>query len=1033
MNNFVKRIMFIVLCLIVVTGCEQSKPCVDADDFGIPKVRLKGTGIDVEGPLENQVSKWRDSGLVIDGTQIIFDVYGRWFPWLAGDSSLVRDPCRYWPNQVYPYSTGATDDSGIKIIPSSQPCWLTKGMGVYGLTVQTDGSGDPNLSDIWNFKALSDPNQNLATRRNPFGNTFHMGDPNISDLWPTRTFDIESDPGGGALKQGVRLTTYDAIGKPGKTRIGDRLYFKILDTFYADNGGSVVVKIRSGARNPAPGVFERLITMVSDVILGSAETIFRRLLDPSRSDIPRAIEAMLILFVAFYGLYYTMGMVSPETTQSMFLTQIIKFAIVAVLLSGYGYEFFYEYLLVFFKEGMIEIINIVSAPFTQGTAHATDRLTFFDDVFRKLLSEETNIKIASLLWQPNPNHNWYANLNVKGLIYIPVLYVFIGFFAVALLKALLIYLMALVSIGLLIAMAPILIPFMLFSKTKAMYEGWLKSLIGTVIQPILLFAFLTMMYVVLLSTLYKTLGYRTCWDTWWTGEIGYNGSPIDIVDVSSSSNDLKAWMPNIRNKWDNILVPPFYYSNYTTGGCSGGTTNVGPGGGDKFLDVDCSLVGEQCRLVDYPSLVPPDDSNCSTTAGTPHDPNDELQLSRALSGTVTSFEDIFFFGIVIFLMYLFSERIPQLARDIGGFSHGAALEGAAGALFADAKTFGKNPLGLGSLGGAIVSRAGKVTGISKITGAATRFKHGYQDFVGGRLDKYSDKFSMRTAKRLGMKATGTYKTYKEIEKLSKEGAAIKAGFQDAIGGKLDKISKYSGLTAPAKIPLKAADKLATKAIEAATGKDIGTLSPTHWGEQAIEKVGMGAGMVEGAIRHGIGSSPEKGEEAPSLIAGSTGKITTREEMHKQADKLLNKLHGLDPVKDKAQYDRVSGELTNINRQLDSLGTPEVAKPVEETGQQGTAGGLLDDVAIKTGGPTVDEIREREQREEQRREKEELEQKIKLIKDKEKLHQAEQLSSELSLAEAELRKLDPQVAENKPRIAGLELKVRNLKSDLDKLL
>lgn len=888
---------------MAVTGCEQYKPCIDADDFGYPKVMLNAQGIDVEGEKEKQVSKWQDSGLVIDGTQVIFDVYGRWFPWLLGDKNIVKETCTY--NNVSYTGPGAADDSGLMIDKNSPiPCWLARGMGVYGLTVKTGGSGFTNLPEYKDYSPLkspaSDPNRSISTRNFPANaNSFHMGDPDTFGLYyyDNPRFDFDSDPGGGAFKQGVRVGTYTNLGTAGKTQIGDRLYFKILDTYYKDNAGSVVVKIRSGARSPYPGVFEKLINSVSDIMLGSAETIFRRLLDPDRSPIPRAIHALLVLYIALYGLGYIMGMISPNTTQAVFLTKIIKFGVVATLLSGASYSFFYDHLLVLFNEGMKQSINLISGA-VSGVA-VTDRLTFFDDVFNKLFSEETNIKIASLFWKPNPTDRWYADINEKGLIYIPVLYIFIAFFAFALLKAVLVYLMTLIALGLLIALTPILVPFILFSKTNKIYEGWLKSFIGVTLQPILLFAFLTLMYVILLESLYKTLGYRVCWNTWWSGALFGEGSIIDVVDANSWTNDLKAWMPNIRDKWDAILVPPFFYNDLTVAGCGGGAKTVADSTGDLFLNVDCRLVGEHCRLVDYPSLVPADATKCPSAVAETNADNDALQLMRAQSGTVTSFEDLFFFGVVIFLMYLFSEKIPQLARDIAGMPAGASLETAAGGLWGNVTQMASNPLGIRSLGQAAFSGARRAAGIGSLTKG---FKH-WQDRVGGAIDQGTARLE-KGIKRKALNATGTYKINKGISKFSKgldnirnEGARGIHGVQDTIGGKLDKVVKAGDLAVS---PMKVADKLAVKGIQKATGKKFGT---------AWEGVGSIGGQVYGKLAYG---SKKKGVEEKSrkMLAGSTGDITMNKAAQKAAQKEMDALTKTktNPF-DKPFDDKYKGELS----------------------------------------------------------------------------------------------------------------------------
>lgn len=91
MIKYLYRIIIAVLCIAVLTGCEQSKPCIDADDFGFPKIALNAQGIDVEQSgadskgIPIQVSKWKDSELVI-GSQtntLAASAHERSAPWVG--------------------------------------------------------------------------------------------------------------------------------------------------------------------------------------------------------------------------------------------------------------------------------------------------------------------------------------------------------------------------------------------------------------------------------------------------------------------------------------------------------------------------------------------------------------------------------------------------------------------------------------------------------------------------------------------------------------------------------------------------------------------------------------------------------------------------------------------------------------------------------------------------------------------------------------------------------------------------------------
>jgi hypothetical protein len=69
----------------------------------------------------------------------------------------------------------------------------------------------------------------------------------------------------------------------------------------------------------------------------------------------------------------------------------------------------------------------------------------------------------------------------------------------ALLRALQIYAISIIIKAVLLGLAPVFLPMMLFERTKQMFTGWLNQLINFTLQPILLFAFLAFFATLLAS------------------------------------------------------------------------------------------------------------------------------------------------------------------------------------------------------------------------------------------------------------------------------------------------------------------------------------------------------------------------------------------------------------------------------------------------------------------------------------------------------------------------------------------------------
>lgn len=94
-----------------------------------------------------------------------------------------------------------------------------------------------------------------------------------------------------------------------------------------------------------------------------------------------------------------------------------------------------------------------------------------------------------------------ANLGFLGLIFFVGTFIF-GFFLIGLLiRALHIFLIASIAITLLIYVSPITITTSLFKKTGSIFTQWWKNLIGFIMQPIILFAYLGILITIFEGTI----------------------------------------------------------------------------------------------------------------------------------------------------------------------------------------------------------------------------------------------------------------------------------------------------------------------------------------------------------------------------------------------------------------------------------------------------------------------------------------------------------------------------------------------------
>ncbi len=72
--------------------------------------------------------------------------------------------------------------------------------------------------------------------------------------------------------------------------------------------------------------------------------------------------------------------------------------------------------------------------------------------------------------------------------------IFVIFIIFIVIRVVHIYIMAIIGLALLVYISPLIIPAVLFQQTKSIFTSWLKQLIAVLLQPVILFAFLSFMF-----------------------------------------------------------------------------------------------------------------------------------------------------------------------------------------------------------------------------------------------------------------------------------------------------------------------------------------------------------------------------------------------------------------------------------------------------------------------------------------------------------------------------------------------------------
>lgn len=247
---------------------------------------------------------------------------------------------------------------------------------------------------------------------------------------------------------------------------------------------------------------EGFLQEIIDTVSATLDTIARNLFENIVSD-PRfqnSVLAAIALYISFYGISFMFGFV-PASFYVAFM-RILKVSFVLLLFNDVAWSFLFDtttgagLISGIFQDGVCYMINVMLA-IGQGEDPT------FADCYLGSPDEPFGLMngIMSLLLSPRMFIIILSAFTTGPFGFILALGL-IGAVTYVLrmtLEALRIYVMYLIVKTLLFGLAPIFFTFMLFDRTKHIFEGWLSTLASISLQTVLIFAYLSF-YVVLIES-----------------------------------------------------------------------------------------------------------------------------------------------------------------------------------------------------------------------------------------------------------------------------------------------------------------------------------------------------------------------------------------------------------------------------------------------------------------------------------------------------------------------------------------------------
>jgi len=226
------------------------------------------------------------------------------------------------------------------------------------------------------------------------------------------------------------------------------------------------------------------------------------------------VMALLSLYMSFLGLGFIMGTVKIDLREMV--TRMVKVAFVIALISDTSWTMFSTYILPAVVNGAAEL----ASSFVINVAQSTNMSSNFPAGYANAIATDPSVIIALMVEQPLQyiwgSHILWLKVGAImlsawwGFLFCIMLIVSIIVYSIGLIKIVMIYCLTLIGVGVMIFIAPLVIPMILFKFTESVFDKWWKMLLSYAMQPVLLFAGVSILNFLTLAVFYASLSYTIC-------------------------------------------------------------------------------------------------------------------------------------------------------------------------------------------------------------------------------------------------------------------------------------------------------------------------------------------------------------------------------------------------------------------------------------------------------------------------------------------------------------------------------------------
>lgn len=301
------------------------------------------------------------------------------------------------------------------------------------------------------------------------------------------------------------------------------IFYKDNETFRLDNGANCVMADNEGQLNGVKYCYNNCNSLTTNEqqktlckTFNDGKGFVKRFYQTIISDntYQRIVTVSFALMFSFYGLYFLLGL--ADFNQEELIKKLIKLSFVYLMISPTGWNYYEEYFVKFFKEGVDYLSFAIVSSFSDdvainnamATANYSNKSVIFssiDSSLKLVLSDHLTSRIWSLLFTTLP-----------GFVYIILIFWAVVIFLMSVVTAMVIYSMSQVLISFFLAFGPIFFVCLIFDKTKGMFDKWLSNLIGLSFEQIFVLTCASFFNTIVYNVLKAIFSYKVCYDVIWS-------------------------------------------------------------------------------------------------------------------------------------------------------------------------------------------------------------------------------------------------------------------------------------------------------------------------------------------------------------------------------------------------------------------------------------------------------------------------------------------------------------------------------------